>query len=343
MRRELAVSPESAGARPAGAGRRRQRIEGDGVQGPVQGHRGGGQDRHRAGPQRARPKGATSSRPTPGSSASRPRGGRGSRSPCWSSTAATAATWRRRSPSRSSTTTSRASRRPNAMPRVGRRSAAGPSKRAQPPARQAPPGEAAERAAAEAQPSEAQPSARRTRRRLPRRPPNERHPRRRLAEAPLPLRLDADHRPRWRWSRMGLVNLWSAVHERQSNLFAQQISWLGLGAAVFLAVATFDYRTIARLGYVLHGGRRRAADRRVRCSARRSAAGGAGSTWAVPLSAVGAGAAADHHRAREIPQRLARAGGAHLAPPGHPGRRSSACPRCSSPSSPTSAPRSCCC
>ena len=51
---------------------------------------------------------------------------------------------------------------------------------------------------------------------------------------------------------LGLVNLWSAVHERQGNLFTQQISWLGLGAAVFLGVAAFDYRNIARLGYVLH-------------------------------------------------------------------------------------------
>jgi rod shape determining protein RodA len=53
---------------------------------------------------------------------------------------------------------------------------------------------------------------------------------------------------------LGLVNLWSAVHERpQSNLFSQQISWLGLGAAVFLGVAAFDYRNIARLGYIVHG------------------------------------------------------------------------------------------
>src|SRR6185503_16981715 len=44
---------------------------------------------------------------------------------------------------------------------------------------------------------------------------------------------------------LGLVNLWSAVHERQGNLFTQQISWLGLGAAAF------DYRNIARLGYVV--------------------------------------------------------------------------------------------
>ena len=52
---------------------------------------------------------------------------------------------------------------------------------------------------------------------------------------------------------LGLVNLWSAVHERQPNLFSAQISWLGLGAAVFLAVAMLDYRIIARLGYIGHG------------------------------------------------------------------------------------------
>ena len=52
---------------------------------------------------------------------------------------------------------------------------------------------------------------------------------------------------------LGLVNLWSAVHEKQSNLFSQQISWLGLGAAVFLGVATLDYRTISRYAYVLQG------------------------------------------------------------------------------------------
>src|SRR5688572_22419421 len=51
---------------------------------------------------------------------------------------------------------------------------------------------------------------------------------------------------------MGLVNLWSAVHERRSSRFSQQIQWLGLGAAVFLGVAAFDYRNIARLGYVMH-------------------------------------------------------------------------------------------
>jgi rod shape determining protein RodA len=52
---------------------------------------------------------------------------------------------------------------------------------------------------------------------------------------------------------LGLANLWSAVHERQSHLFTQQISWLALGTVVFLAVASFDYRTISRLSYVLYG------------------------------------------------------------------------------------------
>ena len=52
---------------------------------------------------------------------------------------------------------------------------------------------------------------------------------------------------------LGLVNLWSAVHDRQANIFSVQVSWLGLGVAVFLGVATLDYRTISRYGYVLHG------------------------------------------------------------------------------------------
>jgi len=52
---------------------------------------------------------------------------------------------------------------------------------------------------------------------------------------------------------LGLVNLWSAVRERQFQLFGQQLSWIGLGALVFLAVASFDYRLLARLGYILYG------------------------------------------------------------------------------------------
>jgi rod shape determining protein RodA len=51
---------------------------------------------------------------------------------------------------------------------------------------------------------------------------------------------------------LGLVNLWSAVHERRAHLFTQQISWLALGAVVFLAVATFDYRTISRWAYLFY-------------------------------------------------------------------------------------------
>jgi rod shape determining protein RodA len=52
---------------------------------------------------------------------------------------------------------------------------------------------------------------------------------------------------------LGLLNLWSAVRERQFQLFGQQLSWIALGGLVFLAVASFDYRLIARLGYIFYG------------------------------------------------------------------------------------------
>lgn len=52
---------------------------------------------------------------------------------------------------------------------------------------------------------------------------------------------------------LGLLNLWSAVRERQFGLFAQQLSWLAAGALVFVVVASFDYRLILRLGYYLYG------------------------------------------------------------------------------------------
>jgi rod shape determining protein RodA len=53
---------------------------------------------------------------------------------------------------------------------------------------------------------------------------------------------------------LGLVNLWSAVREQQFQLFARQISWLAIGMVLFLGAASFDYRRLARIGYVLYGG-----------------------------------------------------------------------------------------
>jgi rod shape determining protein RodA len=52
---------------------------------------------------------------------------------------------------------------------------------------------------------------------------------------------------------LGLLNLWSAVHDRQAHLFTQQVSWLALGVALFVGVASLDYRLISRLSYVFYG------------------------------------------------------------------------------------------
>jgi len=52
---------------------------------------------------------------------------------------------------------------------------------------------------------------------------------------------------------LGLLNLWSAVHDRQSHLFTHQVSWLALGVVIFVGVATLDYRLINRLSYVFYG------------------------------------------------------------------------------------------
>lgn len=52
---------------------------------------------------------------------------------------------------------------------------------------------------------------------------------------------------------LGLTNLWSAIRERQYQLFGQQITWLGVGLMVFLLLAALDYRSIARWSYVLYG------------------------------------------------------------------------------------------
>jgi rod shape determining protein RodA len=51
---------------------------------------------------------------------------------------------------------------------------------------------------------------------------------------------------------VGLLNLWSAVHERQGHLFTQQVSWLVLGVILFVGVASLDYRLIGRLSYVFY-------------------------------------------------------------------------------------------
>jgi rod shape determining protein RodA len=52
---------------------------------------------------------------------------------------------------------------------------------------------------------------------------------------------------------LGLLNLWSAVHDRQGHLFTQQVSWLAVGVVIMVGVATLDYRLIGRLAYVLYG------------------------------------------------------------------------------------------
>lgn len=52
---------------------------------------------------------------------------------------------------------------------------------------------------------------------------------------------------------LGLINLWSAIRERQYQLFGQQITWLGIGFIVFVLLAAIDYRVIARSAYVLYG------------------------------------------------------------------------------------------
>ena len=117
----------------------------------------------------------------------------------------------------------------------------------------------------------------------------------------------------------GLMNLWSAVHDRQSNLFSQQISWLGLGVGVFLAVATLDYPT--NLPVRLHPPRRRRDPAARRARFRQD---GGGRTpmvrsRALPRPAVRAHAAPDRDSAREVPQRLAGTRGSFMAKPGHPG------------------------
>jgi rod shape determining protein RodA len=52
---------------------------------------------------------------------------------------------------------------------------------------------------------------------------------------------------------LGLLNLYSATLDRQSQLVGRQIWWLLLGIGVFLGCAVFDYRRLIRHGYTLYG------------------------------------------------------------------------------------------
>ena len=119
---------------------------------------------------------------------------------------------------------------------------------------------------------------------------------------------------------LGLMNLWSAVHDRSSGLFTQQISWFALGTVAFLAVASLDYRTISRYALRVLRRRRRAADRHpgLRQDGQRRAAL-VRSRPGAP-AAVGDDAGADHRRARQVPERFAGAGGA-IVPPSRVSRR----------------------
>ena len=231
-------SPETPGDRPAGAGRRRQRDEGDGVQGAAP-----RRSRWRARParRRCREPDATRGGATSGNDprlVRRLRAGgaaRASRSRCWSSTAATAVTWRRRSPWRSSTTTSSRSRRAKKRaPRVAAGGARPEERRAMMPCR--------------------------------------------LAEAALPVRLDADagragggrngaHQPVERRPRATVDQSLLASRSRGWG-WARRCSWSSRPSTTARS---------CRMAYMLlrRGSR---CSRGCCCSARWSAVGGAGST-----------------------------------------------------------------
>lgn len=52
---------------------------------------------------------------------------------------------------------------------------------------------------------------------------------------------------------LGLLNLHSALKDRQPELFGKQLGWLAIGSVLFLAAASFDYRRLARAGYWIYG------------------------------------------------------------------------------------------
>ncbi len=51
---------------------------------------------------------------------------------------------------------------------------------------------------------------------------------------------------------LGLLNLYSATLHRQSQLVGRQLYWLVIGAGIFIAAATFDYRRLMRWGYFFY-------------------------------------------------------------------------------------------
>ena len=114
---------------------------------------------------------------------------------------------------------------------------------------------------------------------------------------------------------VGLVNLWSALQDRGPHLFSKQVSLFGVGFCVFLAVATFDYRTISRLGYILYGG---GVTLLVAVLVFGRVVGGA-RRWfdlgPIHVQPSGDHAAADYLGAREVPERLARAGRQDVSAP----------------------------
>ncbi|MDZ4697837.1 MAG: rod shape-determining protein RodA [Deltaproteobacteria bacterium] len=52
---------------------------------------------------------------------------------------------------------------------------------------------------------------------------------------------------------LGFVNLWGSARESQYQLFARQLSWIGLGGLIFFVVASIDYRILSRYAYFAYG------------------------------------------------------------------------------------------
>ena len=52
---------------------------------------------------------------------------------------------------------------------------------------------------------------------------------------------------------LGMLNLWSAIRDREPWLLQKQLMWLGIGTVLFIGAASFDYRRLARMGFVVYG------------------------------------------------------------------------------------------